>query len=178
VELGLLLTIGKYLFVALLYVFIAVVFRLLIVNIAVARRPVPQHSGQPAQRPVLKRDARQFPPELSQPEPEAKEPAVEPPQVAHLLVVKTLATNLSAGTSFPLSKSISIGRKSHNDISLQDRYVSATHALIIPQDNSFILRDYHSTNGTIHNGHRIPGEVTLSDGDEITIGTTTLRYQH
>ncbi len=172
------LTIGKYLFVALLYVFIAVVFRLLIVNIAGAHRPVPQHSDQPAQRPVLEHDAKQSPPEPTRGEPETNETAAEPPQVARLLVVETSAANLSAGTSFPLEGSISIGRKSHNDLSLEDRYVSATHTLIVQQDNSFILRDYHSTNGTIHNGHRIQDDVALSDGDEITIGTTTLRYQH
>jgi len=173
-----LLTIGKYLFVALLYVFIVVAFRLLIVNIAAAQRPVAQHGGQPVQRPVLKRDSRQSPQKPSWAEPEAKEPAAEPPQLAHLLVIETSATNLSAGTSFPLSKSISIGRKSHNDLSLEDRYVSATHTLIVQQDDSFVLRDYHSTNGTVHNGHRIQDDVALSDGDEITIGTTTLRYQY
>jgi len=178
VELGLLLTIGKYLFVALLYAFIAVVFRLLILHIATAQRPVVQHGGQPAQRPVLKRDSGQAPQEPSQPELEAKEAVAEPPQVARLLVVETSAANLSAGTSFPLSKSISIGRKSHNDLSLDDRYVSATHTLIVQQDNNFILRDYHSTNGTVHNGVRIQDDVALSDGDEITIGTTTFRYQH
>ena len=177
-ELGLLLTIGKYMFVALLYVFIVVVFRLLIVHIATTQRPVVEHGGQPAQRPVLERDSQQSAQEPTQPELEAKEAAAEPPQVARLLVVETSATNLSAGTSFPLSKSISIGRKSHNDISLHDRYVSATHTLIVQQDNSFVLRDYHSTNGTVHNGVRIQGDVALSDGDEITIGTTTLRYQH
>ena len=177
-ELGLLLTIGKYLFVALLYVFIAVVFRLLIVHIATAQRPVVQHGGQPVQRPVLERDSGQATPEPTRPELEPKEPAAEPPEVAHLLVVETSATNLSAGTSFPLSKSISIGRKSHNDLSLQDRYVSATHTLIVQQDNSFVLRDYHSTNGTVHNGVRMQDDVALNDGDEITIGTTTLRYQH
>ncbi len=177
-EIGLLLTIGKYLFVALLYVFIAVVFRTLILHIATAQRPVAQHGGQPAQRPVIERDSGQSPPEPSQPKLEAKEAAAEPPQVARLLVVETSAANLSAGTSFPLSKSISIGRKSHNDLSLDDRYVSATHTLIVQQDNSFILRDYHSTNGTVYNGVRIQDDVALSDGDEITIGTTTFRYQH
>ena len=177
-ELGLLLTIGKYLFVVLLYMVIAVVFRLLIVHIATAQRPVVEHGGQPAQRPVLKRDSGQSPQEPTRPELEAKEPVAELPPLIRLLVVETSATNLSAGTSFPLSKSISIGRKSHNDLSLEDRYVSATHTLIVQQDNSFILRDYHSTNGTVHNGVRIQGDVVLSDGDEITIGTTTLRYQH
>jgi len=172
------LAIGKYVFVALLYVFIAVVFRLLIVHIATVQRPVVEHGGLPAQRPVLKRDSGQSPQEPSRSEPEAKAAAAQPSHLARLVVVSTSATNLSPGLSFPLGKSISIGRKSHNDLSLQDRYVSATHVLIVRQDNTFILRDYHSTNGTVHNGLRIQDDVALSDGDEITIGTTTFRYQH
>ena len=177
-ELFLLLTIGKYLFVALLYVFIAVVFRLLIIHIATAPRPGLRPGGQPVQRPVLEHDSGQSPQEPPRVELEAKEAAVEPPHLARLIVVETSATNLSAGTTFQLSKSISIGRKSHNDLSLQERYVSATHTLIVQQDNSFVVRDYHSTNGTVHNGVRIQEDVVLSDGDEITIGTTTFRYQH
>ncbi len=177
-ELGLLLTIGKYLFVALLYVFIAVVFRLLIVHIATAPRPRRRHGGQPARRPVLEHDSGQSPQEPPRVELEAKETAVEPPHLAQLIVVETSASNLSAGTILQLNKSISIGRKSHNDLSLQERYVSATHTLIVQQGDSFVLRDYHSTNGTVHNGVIIQDDVTLSDGDEITIGTTTFRYQH
>jgi len=178
VELGLLLTIGKYLFVALLYAFIAVVFRLLILHIATPQQPVPQHDGHLAQRPVLKRNAGRTPAKPTGPEPQPKEPATERRPVARLLVVETSAANLLAGTSFPLDRSTSIGRNLHNDVNLQDRYVSARHALIIQQGDSFVLHDCHSTNGTIHNGVKIQGAVVLSNGDEITIGTTTLRYQH
>lgn len=99
------------------------------------------------------------------------------PRIARLVVVSTSATNLASGLSFPLGRSISIGRKSHNDITAQDRYASATHALIVYADGNHILRDYHSTNGTLHNGNRIDQEVVLQDGDEITVGTTVFRYQ-
>jgi len=131
VEAGLLLTIGKYLFVALLYVFIAVVFRMLIVQIAAPQRAEAQHSGQRARRPALEPDAVQSPQAPIRLKLEAREVAAEPAPVAWLLVVETSAANLAAGTTIPLGKSISIGRRPHNDLSLQDRYVSATHALIV-----------------------------------------------
>ncbi len=109
-------------------------------------------------------------------EPEVPPTAVQPAR-ARLVVVSTSAGNLSSGLSFPLGKSVSIGRKSHNDITVHDRYVSATHALIISEEGGHILRDYHSTNGTLHNGSRIKGDVVLRDGDEIGVGTTVFRYQ-
>ncbi len=176
---GLVLIIGKYLFVALIYLFVIVIFRILIAQIsaqsgaAPRRRPtrpaavqrVPQH--QPVRRPVQ-----------LEPAPVAERPPSTPqPHIARLVVVSTSAANLTSGLSFPLSKSISIGRKSHNDITAQDRYASATHALIVYADGNHVLRDYHSTNGTLHNGVRIDQEVVLQDGDEITVGTTVFRYQ-
>ena len=177
--LGLILTIGKYLFVALIYLFVIVVLRMLIVQISAqsgvaprrrAARPaavqrVPQ--PQPVRRPVQ-----------LEPAPVAERPPSAPqPRIARLVVVSTSAANLTSGLSFPLGKSISIGRKSHNNITAQDRYASATHALIINADGNHILRDYHSTNGTLHNGVRIDQEVVLQDGDEITVGATVFRYQ-
>jgi len=180
VEFGLVLTIGKYVFVALIYLFLIVTLRLLIIHIS-GRAGARAH--QPTPQPETPRTAADSPPPQQATAPAAERPvifqltATDQPHTARLIVVSTSTTNLSPGLSFPLGKSISIGRKSHNDLSLQDRYVSATHALIVRQDNIFILRDYHSTNGTVHNGVRIQDDVTLSDGDEITIGGTTFRYQ-
>ena len=182
--LGLLVTIGKYLFVGLIYLFVIAVFRILILRISagaettasrrvatgprVSRRPPPR---QPAPTPAGAGEPVALAPPPATPEPAA------PPHAARLVVVSTSAANIASGLSFPLSKSISIGRKSHNDITLHDRYVSATHALIIGDETNHILRDYHSTNGTLHNGTRIKQDVVLRDGDEVTVGTTVFRYQ-
>ncbi len=175
------LAIGKYVFVVLIYLFIVVTLRLLIIHIA---GRADARAYQPASKPKASRATTDSPPPQQAAAPAEERPvapqpkATDQPHTARLIVTSTSATNLSAGLSFPLGKSISIGRKSHNDLSLQDRYVSATHALIVRQGNTFILRDYHSTNGIVHNGVRIQDDVALSNGDEITIGTTTFRYQH
>ena len=180
-EFGLMLTIGKYVFVTLIYLFLIATLRLLIIHIS---GRAGARAYQPASKPEASRTAADSPPPQQATAPAAERPvipqptATDQPHTARLIVVSTSTTNLSPGLSFPLGKSISIGRKSHNDLTLQDRYVSATHALIVRQDNIFILRDYHSTNGTVHNGVRIRQDVALSDGDEITIGATTFRYQH
>ena len=181
---GLLVTIGKYIFVGLIYLFVIAVFRILILRISagaettasrraatgprVSHRPPPH---QPAPAPAVAGEP------VGAAPPQVPLAPAAPPYVARLVVVSTSAGNLASGLSFPLSKSISIGRKSHNDITLHDRYVSATHALIIGDESNHILRDYHSTNGTLHNGTRIKQDMVLRDGDEVTVGTTVFRYQ-
>ena len=176
---GLVLTIGKYLFVALIYLFVVVIFRMLIRQISAQAGAAPRRRAvRPAPAPrVAPRQPLQRPVPV-EPAPVSEHPPLAPQShLARLVVVSTSAANLSSGLSFPLGKSVSIGRKSHNDITAQDRYASATHALIVYSEGKHILRDYHSTNGTLHNGVRIDQEVALRDGDEITVGTTVFRYQ-
>ncbi len=182
--LGLLVTIGKYLFVGLIYLFVIAIFRTLIVQITAVTQTIASRraaTAPPMPRRPLPRQPAPDPATTGEPvaaaPPEVPPTAAPRPHIARLVVVKTSAANLASGLSFPLSKSISIGRKSHNDIALQDRYVSATHALIMGDESNHILRDYHSTNGTLHNGARIKEDVVLRDGDEVTVGTTVLRYQ-
>ena len=176
---GLLLTIGKYLFVGLLYLFVIVILRILIVQISAQAGAAGRHrtvrpppAPRAPHRQAVRRPVQAEPATVAGPPPTTAQP-----RIARLVVVSTSATNLASGLSFPLGRSISIGRKSHNDITAQDRYASATHALIVYADGNHILRDYHSTNGTLHNGNRIDQEVVLQDGDEITVGTTVFRYQ-
>jgi len=182
---GLILIIGKYVFVGLIYLFVIAVFRVLVVRIA-AGEGTPPPRRVPTRAAAAPRITRPRPPRppaadtVQEPvavaEAEVPTRAVQPAR-ARLVVVSTSAGNLSSGLSFPLGKSVSIGRKSHNDITVQDRYVSATHALIISEEGDHILRDYHSTNGTLHNGSRMKADVVLRDGDEIGVGTTVFRYQ-
>lgn len=170
------LTVGKYVFVGLIYLLIFAIFRLLIAQTR-TKAATPWRGGReptPARQTpdrLLSRQPVEVTGATSQPAPDRQS------QLARLVVVSTSASSLSSGLSFPLGKSTSIGRKSHNDITMQDRYVSATHALIIDQEGKHILRDYHSTNGTLLNNVNIKQDVVLSDGDEITVGTTVFRYQ-
>lgn len=63
----------------------------------------------------------------------------------------------------------SIGRWEDNDIVIDDRWISRYHARIRREGDQYILEDLDSKNGTIVNGQRIVGPVTLSDGDEIQL---------
>lgn len=66
-----------------------------------------------------------------------------------------------------------IGRSNENEIIINDRLSSRTHAIIREIDGLYYLSDQNSSNGTKLNGHVIEREEELEHGDEITIGTTT-----
>lgn len=80
--------------------------------------------------------------------------------------------------TYSLDKStISIGRKSDNDIQLSDALASSHHARVIIKPNDYLeghvdaeLEDLGSTNGTQVNG-RVIQLVELRDGDDIQIGS-------
>lgn len=77
-----------------------------------------------------------------------------------------------------------IGRAPENDIVLDDPRVSRYHAFIRPEDGSFVLVDgmyidgqlRRSANHVLVNG--VPcHEHRLADGDQITVGASTLRVE-
>lgn len=71
---------------------------------------------------------------------------------------------------------LSIGRDSDSMMQVVDVEVSRNHAEIRMFNDSFILIDLQSTNGTFVNGQRIR-EHTLHNFDQIKIGSTILLFQ-
>jgi len=72
-------------------------------------------------------------------------------------------------------KRINIGRSSGNDIVLDNKAVSRKHAQIEFGDDSALIIDNESLNGTFVNKRKITEEI-LKDNDEITIGKFDLVY--
>jgi adenylate cyclase len=69
-----------------------------------------------------------------------------------------------------------IGRHPDNTLQILDRIVSKEHAQIIRQaDGRYLFRDLGSLNGSFFRGERLTDRV-LEEGDEIILGSTTLRY--
>lgn len=74
-------------------------------------------------------------------------------------------------------KVIRIGKKTDNDIVVSDKTVSRNHVEIqVGADNSYLLRDLNSTNGTSINGMKVK-EAYLSQGDLIEVGETKIEFQ-
>lgn len=68
-----------------------------------------------------------------------------------------------------------IGRRSDNDIVLDDLSVSASHAWIMNQQGHYVLMNTLSTNGTFVNGKRIH-EATLRHGDRVRFGQVEFTF--
>lgn len=78
---------------------------------------------------------------------------------------------------YPLTDSVSIGRGMHNDICIDDNFVSHEHACISLYKGDYWLADLHSTNGTWLNGDRVKDEVRLRPNDIIKIGEVVFRFE-
>lgn len=72
-------------------------------------------------------------------------------------------------------ETMSIGRKSDNDIHLDNLAVSSHHAKILTILNDSFIEDLNSTNGTYLNGSLVKKNV-LTDGDIIKVGKHELKY--
>ena len=85
---------------------------------------------------------------------------------------------LEIGASrYPLSaEHTSIGRSRDNDIHLADERASRHHARIELQQGVSVICDLGSVNGTFVNGQRVMRQA-LSNGDEIRIGESRLRFR-
>lgn len=70
---------------------------------------------------------------------------------------------------------ISIGRRPHHDIAIDNLAVSGDHAALVRVGNQLILEDGGSTNGTKVNGQHVEKQP-LKNGDVIEIGKFHLKY--
>jgi hypothetical protein len=76
----------------------------------------------------------------------------------------------------PLGRRCVLGRGSDADVQLTDIGASRLHAELRLVEDHHELHDLGSTNGTLVNGRQVAA-ATLTDGDLITIGTTTFVFR-
>jgi pSer/pThr/pTyr-binding forkhead associated (FHA) protein len=80
--------------------------------------------------------------------------------------------------SMPLREEMTIGRSLQCDISVpDDRFISQYHARISMQNNSYVVEDLGSTNGTYLNGTRIKSPARVQRGDRVALGNTILEFR-
>ena len=81
------------------------------------------------------------------------------------------------GKSFDLSQELVIGRGDKCHIVLDDSYVSQVHARIFPRSDSVVVEDLGSTNGTYLNRKRVSAPSELQRGDKVKIGRTVMELR-
>jgi len=68
-----------------------------------------------------------------------------------------------------------IGRSEHNDLTIDSRFVSRHHMLLVRHGSTTFLMDLNSTNGSYVNSRRVSNQV-LIDNDVITIGNHRIKF--
>ncbi len=82
----------------------------------------------------------------------------------------------SATTTLRLGDGVtSLGRHDDCIIRIKSSQVSRKHCEILEAGGTLTVRDLGSSNGTFVNGKRILGQQGLKVGDELTVGSVTLR---
>jgi hypothetical protein len=72
---------------------------------------------------------------------------------------------------------VTLGRSRQADVVLNDPNVSRRHAEVRPRGGSWVLTDLGSTNGSRINGRSVEGSEVIKPGDEIELGSTSLRFE-
>lgn len=96
----------------------------------------------------------------------------ETPPKAYLV----LLVNGRVGQSFPLRSEITLGRDKSNTVVIADQKVSRHHATLSPAEETFVVIDQGSANGTYLNGVLISQPNPLKDKDRLSVGDTNFLF--
>lgn len=141
------LTTLKWLFLALLYLFIARAVRVIYLDLVGPRVPRPRTAAEGGRR------RRGTPRSIA---------VHEPDQPARTL---------------PLADEVVLGRTDACTVALEDTYVSQLHARFYAKDGTWLVEDLGSTNGTYLNRIKVTAPSPIAVGDEVRIGKTTIEVR-
>lgn len=145
-----LLNVLKLCFLALTYLFLARVVRVVVLELRAEKLA-----------PAL--DASPPPPAAPAPKPTRRDGTT-------LRIVEPL---VRAGESFPFGDEVTVGRAAGCGVVLaDDTFVSQVHARLFRRDRDVYVEDLASTNGTFVNGKRIGAATRLERGDRVQFGRT------
>jgi pSer/pThr/pTyr-binding forkhead associated (FHA) protein len=81
------------------------------------------------------------------------------------------------GKTIDLGNELTIGRAEACGLQLEDTYVSQMHARIFSKGEGYAVEDLGSTNGTYLNRRRITSPAELQRGDQVKVGKTVLELR-
>lgn len=142
------LTILKYLFLLLIFLFLARAVRAMYLEISGPRSPRTPAAPTAATGRVGK-----------------------PPDKVALL------SNNEKPKLFDLGEELIVGRSEKCHIPLGDTYVSQVHARIFRRNGQFFVEDMGSTNGTYLNSRKVAGPTPVNRGDRVRVGRTELELR-
>ncbi len=91
------------------------------------------------------------------------------------LNLTALAPDELRGQTWEIGDEVTVGRAAACQISLNgDTYVSQMHARVFTRDGDYYVEDLGSTNGTYLNRKKLATEMPVARGDRIQVGKTVL----
>lgn len=145
------LTLLKYLFLALVYVFLWIVVRVVMREL---RAPALASAGVAPSSPRTRGTAKPF------------------------ATLRVVAPESRRGEVVPIDGEVSVGRGGGCALVLaDDHYASTVHARIFRRGNDLFVDDLESRNGTFVNGKRITSTTRLRRGDRVQFGQTVCDVQ-
>jgi pSer/pThr/pTyr-binding forkhead associated (FHA) protein len=148
------LTVLKFVFIALLYFFVYRAIRAVAVDL---------RATQPASAPAKAGKARGRGGGGSK---------AKPPRS-----IAVLGEGGRRAETVSLDGTIQIGRAEACQVKVDDTYVSSFHARVYSRDGAWYVEDLGSTNGTYLNQRRITSPAELRAGDRLRVGKTTLELR-
>lgn len=100
---------------------------------------------------------------------------VPPPSASRMHWLAGIQGSVEGNTYQVGARTVTIGRGVSNFVQITDGKSSRVHCQLAASPGGLELRDMGSANGTYVNDQRVE-RILLSDGDEIRIGATILRY--
>ena len=84
-----------------------------------------------------------------------------------------------SGSSFQLgSAPVLLGRSNEATVPLEDDYASGRHARLFPQGSRWFLEDLGSTNGTFVQGQQLSRAAAVEPGMQFRVGRTVMELRH
>lgn len=149
----------QFLVLGVLYLFFLRVLR----AVWVATKAEPELTNSPAKHKQAKSDK--------------KGEAIGPSRANPTTVVNLGASGAQVRT-FAIGGELTIGRAAGCQIHLgEDSYASSIHARIYVRDNSVIVEDLGSTNGTLLNSKPLLSPTRVRTGDRVKVGSSTLEFR-
>jgi len=150
-------------FLAVLYLFLLLVARSSVRDLARHDDDAMAAEGPPAAATRRKRRREEAGPDLRA--------GVDP----RLEVVAALGHE--SGSTYDIGESLTLGRADTAEVKIDDPFASSAHARIFPRGQFMYIEDMGSTNGTFLNGRQLRRPEQLKPADSVRIGETEYRYQ-